>query len=334
MKIIINTKKLRLLLTTGALTLGLTSCAPEAPDKTQKAGEIHYNVGEHKIIEVDKDFGLIFGKNGLYGLEAPSGYKVVDYDYDMFSFGMSYSDYYYENSMEVTTDDPNSFGLPVNAINDNDNDSIYEAGEHSIVSINRGNNITGSFDFKKDLEAPDGYKVVDYDYDSTGWLEFENISYQNTIPVKVIDFDDFGTPINSIIKDNKDYYDIGEHNIVMLSRIINPFFGKKETKTIEAPIGYEIIDYDYDKLTYSEYETILFRNIVPVSKVKNDFGKPLKDINEIDEALVVIDREFDLSFGKVRLEEAKKKDGYDLIDFDFDKNDGFEFNTYVYKKDN
>ena len=327
MKININAKKMGLLLTTGALTLGLTACTP---DKTQKSGDINYNVGEHKLIEVDMGFDFPFGKDGLYGLEAPEGYRVVDFDYDFLEDYTSYSDYFYENNTEVTTDNPDSFGLPINETKDNDN--IYEAGEHSIVSIDRGITLFGSFGFNKDLVAPEGYEIVDYDYDVTSGFDFENITYQNNTSVEVNDFDNFGTPINSVTKDNKDYYDVGEHIIVMLSRSINPFFGKKESKTIEAPEWYEIIDYDYDKLPSTEYETILFRNIVPVSKVENDFGKPLEDVKGKDEALVVIDRDINLLYGKVRLEEANKKDGYYLIDFDYDKNESFEFNTYVYKK--
>ena len=36
--------------------------------------------------------------------------------------------------------------------------------------------------------------------------------------------------------------------------------------------------------------------------------------------------------GKVTLKEADKKDGYYLIDYDYDKNPYFEFETHVYKR--
>ena len=71
---------------------------------------------------------------------------------------------------------------------------------------------------------------------------------------------------------------------------------------------------------------------ISFEKVENDFGNPLEEVKGKDEALVVIDRDINLLYGKVRLEEANKKDGYYLIDFDYDKNESFEFNTYVYKK--
>ena len=327
MKIRINPKMINLLLTTSALTIGLTACSP---DKTQTSGEIHYNIGEHKLIEVDFGIDWPIGKNGLYGLEAPKGYRVVDFDYDFLEDSTSYSDYFYENTSEVTTNNSNSFGQPVNDIKDNDN--LYEAGEHSIVSIDRDINLLGSLGFTKDIEAPVGYEIVDYDYDVTNGLDFENITYQNKELVEVNDFDNFGTPIDSTEKDDKDYYDIGEHTIVTLNRSINPFFGKDESKTIEAPEGYEIIDYDYDKLPSTEYETILYRNNVPVTKVINDFGTPLEEVREKDEALVEIDRDLNMLFGKVTLKEADKKDGYYLIDYDYDKNPYFEFETHVYKK--
>ena len=41
MKIRINPKMINLLLTTSALTIGLTACSP---DKTQTSGEINYNI--------------------------------------------------------------------------------------------------------------------------------------------------------------------------------------------------------------------------------------------------------------------------------------------------
>ncbi len=327
MKLRINPKMINLLLTTSVLSVGLTACSP---DKTQTSGEIHYNIGEHKLIEVDLGIDWPFGKDGLYGLEAPKGYRVVDFDYDFLEDSTSYSDYFYENTSEVTTDNSNSFGLPINDIEDKDN--LYEAGEHSIVSIDRGINLLGSFGFTKDLEPPVGYKIVDYDYDVTNGFDFENITYQNNTLVEVEDFDNFGKPINNTVNNNKDYYDVGEHTIVMLNRNMNPFFGKDESKTIYAPVGYEIIDYDYDKLSFSEYETTLYKNNVPVSKVKDNFGTPLEEAKEIDEALVEINREPNILLGKVTLKEASEKEDYYLIDYDYDKNPYFEFETHVYKK--
>ena len=68
------------------------------------------------------------------------------------------------------------------------------------------------------------------------------------------------------------------------------------------------------------------------SQGKKSAKKEKSEVKEKDEVLVEINRELDLLYGKVVLKEAPKKDGYYLIDYDYDKNESFEFETYVYKK--
>ena len=294
---------------------------------TIQTTNITYEKGKHNLIEVKRNI-TFFGKDGTYRLKAPEGYTVLDYDYD-YCPSFEYEDYFYTNIDEVSCRDSNFFGTPKNVEEEKD---ICDIGEHTIIDINRSLTLFGRFSFNKDLTAPEGYDIVDYDYDASDDLEFENITYRNNKQVKLTYENNFGEVLDKEIKKDKDYYDVGEQYIVKLTRNINLLFGKDETMTITAPEGYEILDYDYDKLEDTEYETILYRNIVPVTKVENYFGEALEKTDYIDEAEVVIDRRLNMFIGFNKLQQAKEKEGYNVIDYDYDKTEDFEFETYVYKK--
>lgn len=331
MKININKNNLKKAIASGLLVISiapLTACSNYNEDSDNKQiSNITFDKGKHNLIEVKRSFTL-FGKEGTYRLKAPEGYTVLDYDYD-FCSSFEYDDYFYTNIDEVTCSDLDNFGTPRNKEKEND---ICDVGNHTLINIDRSLTLLGKFSFNKDLTAPDGYDIVDYDYDASDSLEFENVTYRNNKKVKLIDENNFGEVIDKEIKKDKNYYDVGEHYIVKSIRNINLLFGKDETKTITAPKGYEILDYDYDKTEDTEYETVLYRNIVPVTKVENDFGEALEDINYIDEAEVVIDRRLNLLVGFNKLQQAEEKEGYTIIDYDYDKTEDFEFETYVYKK--
>lgn len=307
----------------------ITGCSKEYSD----AEEITYAPGEHMLLEVDRNTTII-GKNGIYELTAPKGYKVIEYDYDKNGI-FNYDDYVYVNTETIITKDANEFGTPVNSETETDKiDNIYKPGEHNLVDIDRSLTIFGKFSGKKDLISKPGYEIVDYDYDmeEDSGFEFENITYTNNVEVETNNSKKFGTPTTEIEEEQNDYYMPREHYIVYINRKINLLWGKEEEKTINAPVGYEIVDYDYDKLEESEYETILYRNTVKVTKVENDFGTPLEETKENDKVLVDIDRNLNMFIGFNKLQEIPKKDGYNLVDYDYDKTEDFEFETYVYKK--
>ena len=339
MKININKNNLKKAIAGGLLILCITPTTACSNNKSsnyieetenKQISNITYDKGKHNLIEVKRSISF-FGKDGKFRLKAPKGYTVLDYDYD-YSPSFEYDDYFYTNIDEVTCSDSNNFGTPKNIEEEKD---ICDVGNHAIIDIKRNFTIFGRFNYKEDLTAPDGYEIVDYDYDSSDDFEFESITYRNNKKVKLTDENNFGEVVEKEIKkDKKDknYYDVGEHYLVELTRNISLLFGKNETMTITAPKGYEILDYDYDKLEDTEYETILYRNIVPVTKVENNFGEVLEDTNYIDEAEVVIDRNLNMLVGFNKLQQVKEKEGYNLIDYDYDKTEDFEFETYVYKK--
>lgn len=337
----------RRLILTGMIsqTVALTACGSNSrisnKDNNINNNEKVYSVGEHMLLGVDRVSSLV-GKSGRYGLTAPDGYVVIDYDYDKTDY-FEFNDYVYKNKQEVIVDDFNDFGVPSsNYVIDDD--GIYEPGSHVIVDIERKINLSfGKNDEKITLTAPEGYDVLDYDYDKTDTFEFENITYVNKDSVYVDNVNDFGTVVGNDVVNNKtsNYFEIGEHKIVEINRNCNPLLGKNEMKQLIAPDGYRIIDYDYDKTDYFEFETITYENIVPVIVDKeNDFGIPdnfnLELINENGEydvgqhVLVKIDRSFDCWIGYNDTRELTSPDGYDLLDYDYDKNDRFEFETYVY----
>ena len=323
-------------------TILLSACGSNVTNNSSNSKNKEYEPGEHILLEVDRNYNPFWGKNKKFSLESPKGYKIIDYDYDK-TENFEYNDYVYVNKDKVFAKDSNDFGTVIND-NSNSNESdkdIYGIGEHIIVNVDRSfNPFWGKNDVKTDLKAPAGYNIIDYDYDKTENFEFETITYANNDDVKVETKEDFGTPLNNIKKDDKDYYDIGEHKIVTVNRNINLLFGKNETKSITAPLGYKVIDYDYDKTENFEFETILYENVVPVTKSENDFGTPIEEIEnnnsnsnvyDIGEhVLVKIVRDLNLFIGYNGKAELEGIDGYELLDYDYDKNENFEFQTYVY----
>lgn len=320
----------------------LSGCGKSVNNSNSRFGETTKEPGEHTILKVDRNIDWILGSNGKFGIIAPKGYVVLDYDYD-YSGDFEFHDYVFVNKEQVKILNPNNIGTPINSKSkEMSGVGTYPPGEHNIVDIDRSINLLfGKNNEIIDLVAPNGYSVIDYDYDKIGELEFENITYTNNVDVRVNDFNEFGTPIEKIIKTtNKGYYDIGEHKLVTINRNLNLFWGKNEIKSLTAPMGYKIVDYDYDKTSDFEFETITYENIVPVTKKQNDFGIPVEKTslnnnynNEYDvgeHVLVQIKRNFEMGFGFEGTECLDAPDGYELLDYDYDYNEDFEFQTYVY----
>ena len=320
--------------------------------KNSKEDEHVYSTGTHKVISVDRSIDLLWGKDGLYGLKVPDGYKIVDYDYDK-TIGFEFEDYLFENDEEVVTSSPDKIGKPTSDNKNLENSNIYKPGEHVITSINRCYNpFLGKGDTKFHLSAPTGYKILNYDYDysfmgKSSFFNFENITYVNTCEVLVDDINSFGSPVNAIsndknIGDNKcdAYQDI----VVVLNRNVE-LLGKDGMRQLKNVPGYKIIDYDYDKTGVLSFETIVYQNTVPVSIDKDDdFGTLLEDGKTSDHedsiyksgehVLVDINKDISLLIGYDGSKECSVPDGYTLLDYDYEKNSVTEFETYVYVNDN
>lgn len=302
-----------------------------------------YAEGEHQIVSVEKSFDPFFGKNGTYGLEAPEGYKITDYDYDKTDY-FGFDDYTYENVVPVEVLNPNNIGTPLEETEEVS--EVYESGEHVIVDIKRGfNPFFGKGDQVFHLTAPEGYDVLDYDYDKTDSFEFVNITYVNNQQVKVNDINQFGEVVDKVeSKEQGNTYDVGTDFMVVLNRSFNPLFGKDEMKEVPSIPGYVVVDYDYDKTDSFEFETIVYKNIVPVVvENENEIGVPVSPVEEdthsdgiYDEGehvLVDIDRNLNFLTGYSGTKEVTSPDGYEVLDYDYDKNDDFEFDTIVYSND-
>lgn len=321
--------------------LPLAGCSSQNSDEGYTPTE--YAAGEHQLIEVDRSFNMLAGKNGLYGLIAPEGYAITDYDYDKTDV-FEYNDYVYENVVPVTVKNPNNIGIPVENVEEQDD--IYETGEHVLVDIDRSFNILiGKDDQVFHLFAPAGYSVLDYDYDKTDAFEFENVTYVNNQAVRVDDINQFGEPVEKVDeKDSTNTYDVGEDMMVVIHRGFNPFFGKNEMKEVESIPGYKVIDYDYDKTDSFEFETIVYQNVVPVT-VANDgeIGVPSVSVESEEHSdgyydtgehvLVDINRNVNILSGYDGTKQISSIDGYTVLDYDYDKNDSFEFETFVYVND-
>ena len=319
----------------------ITGCSSEKDDTQNESASIIYEAGEHEIIDVQRKFKIGFGKKGRYGLLAPKGYKIIDYDYDRHEdLSLNFDDYVYVNNEQIKTTNPNEIGVPTST-ESKEESLIYEPGTHVIADINRKYNPFFGKDDTIVLTAPEGYEVLDYDYDKTESFAFETITYVNADFVTVKNVDDFGNVVNKKEKENKDYYDIGESKIVVVDRSFNMLFGKRGTKTLTAPIGYKIIDYDYDKTESFEFETITYENVTPVTIKDNDFGTPIdpnykkiQDGNyygEGEHVVAKVDRDISLGFGNHGTKEVPKVDGYKLLDYDYEKNEkNMDFETYVY----
>lgn len=314
----------------------MTGCASKVSYEQQE-----YDIGTHQIIEVDRSFNPLFGKDGLYGLTAPDGYIIKDYDYDK-TDSFEYSDFVYENITPVEVGNPDELGVPVEEVSRQDD--VYEAGEHVLVDINRNFNLwIGKDDQVFHLTAPEGYSVLDYDYDKTNSFEFENITYANNQAVQVEDINQFGECVsnNNQGKKNSHICDVGEDMMVVIHRGFNPFWGKDEMKEVERIPGYKVIDYDYDKTDTFEFETIVYQNVVPV-KIESDteYGVPLEDVSQdsrddgcyapYEHVLVDINRDFNFLLGYEGTKQIDAPEGYEVLDYDYDNNQDFEFETTVY----
>lgn len=339
-----NNKRKRLISLYMALQMLIFSgCGKSVNNSNDGFKETIKESEEHLILKVDRNFDLWYGSEGKFGIVAPRGYIVSDYDYD-YNGDFEYYDYVFVNKEPIKISNPNNIGIPVD---NNSKEKIgageYKVGEHTIVEIDRSLNLLfGKNNETILLNAPKGYEVIDYDYDKTEDFEFENITYVNNVDVKVSDFNDFGVPIEDYtLTDYSDgYYDVGEHKLVTVNRNFNMLWGKNELKHIAAPMGYKIVDYDYDKTDDFEFETITYENIVPVIAKDKEFGYPVEKIeinqnlyNEYDigeHVLAKINRNINIGFGFEGTEELVAPEGYEILDYDYDKNEDFEFETFVY----
>lgn len=323
----------------GVLIAGCSSAnRTKVPEINKGESNTNYDIGSHMIIDIDRRVVPI-SESKRFSLSSPEGYKIVDFDYDRWQL-FEFYDVVYVNDEEVYVVSPDQLGNPVNPGTDSDSLGV---GEHVIVDIKKQVALFGQDDTSFCLEAPIGYTVLDYDYDKTDAVEFENVTYTNIVPVSCTDIDDFGIPNDDIdINSHPDgVYDVGEHKIVVINKESNPWWGKDEMKQIVAPKGYKIVDYDYDKTDYSEYETITYENIVPVvARNKDTFGVPMEDVKDnqsgigeyepYTHVLVRIDRNMNFWVGEDGSRQLVAPDGYELLDYDYDINDDFEFETYVY----
>lgn len=321
----------------GTIAVSLLSSCSSNVDNTVY-NEVILEPNEHKIVQVVRNMNLWIGKNEKIGIIAPSGYYIVDYDYDK-TEDFEYQDFVYANKASVTIKNPNEFGIPVEKVDERTN-NVYQPGEHVVADIQRNINLWVGKNETKHIVPPEGYKVLDYDYDKNEDFEFETYMYVNEVPVKVNDVNNYGTPIEKITTNKSTIYQIGKHVIVDIKRNINLWIGKDEIKQITAPKGYKIVDYDYDKTDNFEFETIVYENIVPVEvKNKDQLGTPLGEVAEVQNTnsfdagqhiLVEIDRSLNMWLGKNGKERLIDPKGYETIDYDYDKNEDFEFVTRVY----
>lgn len=322
-----------------AVSMALVNCGTK---KETTKGDIKYSKGEHTISSVDRSYELLFGRSsGLYQLKAPLGYEIVDYDYDYTDDNLEFDDYVYKNVVPVTTMFNDFIGTPEDSNYSNLHaDGIYQSGEHVLVDINRSIDLLWGKSDMMNLEAPEGYEVVDYDYDKTDSFAFENIVYKNTVAVKVENENSFGKPIEPIIKNESNNYNVGEQKLVTLTRNLNIWIGKNEKFGLTAPEGYSIVDYDYDKNDSIEFQTITYTNTVPVIKNGTNFGTPLEKVETESDyykpgshVIVVIDRSFNILYGKNETKELIPPKGYTLLDYDYEYGENFQFETYVYVND-
>ena len=147
-------KKFKSLALAGLLSLCIipvNGCSSKNSNEGYEPTE--YAEGEHQIVSVEKRFDPFFGKNGTYGLEAPEGYKITDYDYDKTDY-FGFDDYTYKNVVPVEVLNPNNIGTPLEETEEVGD--VYESGEHVIVDIKRGfNPFFGKGDQVFHLTAPE-----------------------------------------------------------------------------------------------------------------------------------------------------------------------------------
>ena len=99
----------------------------------------------------------------------------------------------YKNIVPVVVENENEIGVPVSPVEeDTHSDGIYDEGEHVLVDIDRNLNFLTGYSGTKEVTSPDGYEVLDYDYDKNDDFEFDTIVYSNDERVSVSDSNDFG----------------------------------------------------------------------------------------------------------------------------------------------
>lgn len=302
------------------LSVLLSSCKSNNTNNS----EIIKEKGMHKIIKIDKKYNPLIGKNGVYELASPDGYKILDYDYDH-EDNFDFNNYLYENTCPVKLNDLNTIGTPIK-------ESI---NNKTIAYINRNINLLyGKSDQVIHLKVPDNFKLIDYDYDLTKNFEFENMTFNTRLDN--IDSNIFN---NLYINYDDNIVDTSKDIMVVINRNINLLYGKSGSKQVSNIDGYKIIDYDYDKSDDFEFETIVYENTCPVRIFNNGIGIPLDKINKNESniydvgshVITNINLGINLLYGDSGYKEVKNIDGYELIDYDYDINDSIEYETYTYK---
>ena len=167
----------------------------EVPD--HKDG--NYDIGEHKLVVLKRNLNMFWGKNEKMQITAPSGYKVVDYDYDK-TDDFEFETITYENIVPVHVEDADTFGSPLERLEEEVIEGkIYKPGQHVLVHIDRSLEFFYGFNGTRELTAPEGYTLLDYDYDKTDDFEFETYVYVNNVDVYVENVNDFG---EVVVKEN------------------------------------------------------------------------------------------------------------------------------------
>ena len=166
---------------------------PTEDIETKSHSDGCYDVGEHKLVTVNRNVNLLWGKNETKRIVSPKGYKVVDYDYDK-TDSFEFETITYENIVPIKTKDNNKFGTPVEELSVNYSKEL-EVGEHVLVKIDRNVELLYGFEGTEELVAPDGYEILDYDYDKNEDFEFETTVYLNNKKVLIDDENTFGRVI-------------------------------------------------------------------------------------------------------------------------------------------
>lgn len=315
----------------------LSSDKNKLPELDSEIINTVYDTGAHVVLKVER-LGARLRTNQRFALENINGYRIIDFDYDRYG-GSQFHDTVYANDREMCVSVADNFGKPTTDEEKNDLDAF----KHVIVDISRASSLCGKDSVSFALDAPVGYDVIDYDYDNTRISEYETITYRNNVEVTCEDRDDFGNPVGEVIvnEHSDGCYDVGEHRIVTIKKEVNPWYENEEMKQVIAPKGYRIIDYDYDKSNFSGHETIVYENVVPVYCVyKSQFGTPINPVNDnldciseyepFTHVLVKIVRNQNKKSLYSGTREFVAPDGYELLDYDYDINEDFEFETYVY----
>ena len=74
--------------------------------------DIYFGAGEHKVVKIQRDLSLFWGNDERFFLQAPSDYKITDYDYDK-TDSFEFNDFVYVNDGKVFTEDSNKLDNPL-----------------------------------------------------------------------------------------------------------------------------------------------------------------------------------------------------------------------------